>query len=140
MPEVRDAAASAVKWLRNAGQAAQSYIDGVGAPRRDWARSTLAAAGSYTNGLQAAISRKSWDKGISRAGTARQQAKSLAVGAARYPQGVMAGEEDYRSRVAPYLEVIKSTTLPPRGAKGSPGNLQRVAAIATALRAKKESM
>jgi hypothetical protein len=35
--------------------------------------------------------------------------------------------------------VIQGTTLPPRGAKGDPANIQRVAVLATALHAKKVS-
>ena len=37
----------------------------------------------------------------------------------------------------PYLETIAATQLPPRFAKGDPRNVQRVAAIAAALRKRK---
>lgn len=140
MPEVRDPSASTKKWARNAGQAGQSYTDGVTAPRRDWAKSTLASKTAYNSGVQEALSKNRWEKGINRTGTGKQQAKALAVGASRYPQGVAAAEGDYQARVTPYLDTIKSIQLPARGPKGAPQNIQRVAMIATALRAKKESM
>ena len=139
-PVVRDAASSAAKWSRNAGGAGQSYAEGVQAPRRDWAQATVQAKGSYNAGLAESQGKNRWEKGVTKAGTGKQKERSLTVGVSRFSQGVAAAVDQYQAGVTPYLEVIRSVTLPARGPKGAPQNIQRVSAIATALRAKKESL
>ncbi len=58
---------------------------------------------------------------------------SKKLGPGRYSEGVRAAEPEYRAGFAPYHAVIANTTLPPRGPKGSPENIDRVRAIAEAL-------
>lgn len=140
MALVRDAGKSAEKWVRAAQAKTQDYSEGVQAPRADWATATKAAAGAYKQGVQDAIGKGRFEKGVAAAGTQKQMRKALEVGAPRYAQGVAAAQGEYQSGVQPYLDVIKNTALPPRGPKGSPGNIERVRVIATALRAKKETM
>jgi hypothetical protein len=137
MPKVRGNPAE--KWVRKASASTQDYTDGVDNPRVPWATAAAAAAANQAAGVQAAIARQAYAKGVQKAGNDKWQRKASGVGASRFSQGVQAGQSDYQSGVAPYLQVIESTTLPPRGPKGDPKNLQRVAAIATALRNKKVS-
>ena len=126
--------------MRRASAATEDYTSGVQNPRTDWQAATLAAEGAQAAGVQQAISRKRFSKGVQRAGTARWQAKSTSLGAQRFAGGVAAGASDYANNVAPFLQTIEATTLPPRGPKGDPRNIQRVSAIDQALRAKKLSM
>jgi len=135
MPKIR--ANTSAKWVRRAGSATQEFADGVAAPRTDWASATLAAAPAQAAAIQQAIADGRFAKGVQAAGSAKWQSKSMGKGAARFASGVADAEQDYAKGVAPYLQVIESTVLPPRGPKGDPKNFLRVVAIATALRNKK---
>lgn len=135
--QIKSADAAAAKYATNGAAAGAAYAAGVASPRQDWQAATAAAAPTYAAGVQAAIGANSFAKGVATAGTAKWQRKASGVGAQRFPAGVTAAKGDYQNGVAPYLQVISGLTLPPRGPKGDPGNVQRVAAIAQALRAKK---
>jgi len=135
MPKVRANAGS--RWARKAAGASEDYASGVQSPRADWQASTLAAAPAQAAGVQAAIARGSFARGVQAAGTAKWQSRAVKLGTSRFAQGVSEGVSDYEKGVAPFLQVIEGVTLPPRGPKGDPRNLERVKAIATALRAKK---
>lgn len=135
MPKVRTG--SAEKWSRRTAQATADYVAGIQNPRADWAAQTTNAEPNYQSGVQQAIAAKRFSGGVRRRGTAGWQAKSLSKGADRYAGGATASTQDYQERVQPYLDVISSLTLPPRGPKGDPKNYARVEAIGKALRAKK---
>lgn len=128
---------SGARWARKAAAASQDYSDGVQSPRVDWQAATLQAAAAQAAGAQAAIARGSFAKGVSAAGTSKWQSRAIKLGTSRFAQGVSETSLDYERGVAPYLQVIEGITLPPRGPKGDPRNLERVKIIAQALRAKK---
>jgi hypothetical protein len=135
MPKIRGNPGS--KWVRKASVASQDYQDGIQQPRASWAAQTTNAAGNYNMGVQQAIAARRFERGVSAAGDAKWQAKSLALGVPRFAQGCAEAQSDYERGVAPYLQVIQSTTLPPRGPKGDIKNIQRVAVLAKALRDRK---
>ena len=134
MANIKPLGTTAEKWTRRAGSAAQEYSEGVSAPRRPWAAATLAAAAAYASGVSEAVSRGAFGKGVQAAGDGKWQTKAQTLGAARFASGVQAAEGDYSQGFAKYHQVLSSLTLPPRGSKGSPQNLNRVAAVANALR------
>jgi len=109
------------------------YEAGVQNPKKDWADETKKAEKNYEAGVQAAIQRKSFSKGVEASGTANWKAKTLAKGPGRWAQGVALSEDDYAKGFAKYHTIIANLTLPPRGPKGDPKNIQRVAVIADAL-------
>jgi hypothetical protein len=117
--------------------ATEDYGSGIQNPRGDWAQNTLAAASNQAAGAQAAIANKSFEKGVSKTGTAKWRQKALDKGKARFAQGVQVSQSDYEKGVKPFLDTIESTALPTRYAKGDPRNLARVEALNKALRAKK---
>lgn len=127
----------ASKFASRAGAAGPDYTAGVQNPRRPWAASTLAAKDTYAAGVQAAVSNGSFAKGVSAAGDDKWTRKAVGVGSSRFAQGAQAAKSDYQAGVQPFLDVIGNVTLPPRMPKGDPANVQRVAVIAAALRAKK---
>lgn len=137
MPQTKSLQDTSSKWARRAGSASQEYSEGVSNPRRDWKSSTLAGEKNYEMGVQAAIGRKSFGSGVSKAGTEKWQSRSKELGGARFASGVQASESAYNAGFAPYHSVLSSLALPPRGAKGDPSNMARVAAVTGALRAKK---
>ena len=136
MPGVRKN--SAEKWTRRSASAGQEYSEGVANPRRPWEEATTAATASQAAGVQAAIARGAYAKGVRKAGNAKWSRKAMEVGPSRFAQGVTSATSDYQTGVAPYLQAIESTALPPRGPKGDPRNIQRVSAVNAALRKVKE--
>lgn len=138
MAKVRPGTAS--KWGNNTAGATSFYTDGVNNPRTSWSSATQAAAANQAAGVQKAITEKRFEKGVAKAGDSKWKEGAINKGTARFAQGVQAGQSSYEQGVAPYLQTIESTSLPPRYPKGDPRNLQRVAAISDALRKKKLSM
>lgn len=134
---IKSADVIAKKYASRGGAAGADYAAGVQAPRVPWAAATVAAETNYSAGVQQAIGNGSFRKGVTAAGDAKWQRKAAGVGAQRFGPGVQAAQPDYAAGVAPYLDTLKNLTLPPRAPKGDPSNVQRVAVIATALRARK---
>lgn len=133
MPKIKDLSRIASKWTTVTPQRQNEYVDGVNNPRADWASQTQAASGRYASGVQAAITNKSFDKGVQKAGTAKWQKNATEKGPQRWAQGVQLGVDNYQKGFAPYAQVISNTTLPARGPKGDPANINRVAVMAKAL-------
>jgi len=130
---VKDISTIAAKWLQNAGAAAAYYAAGVKATTKDWASLTAAAASSWSAGVQAAVANGSFARGVNNAGTAKWQTNAAGKGAQRYPTGVAAAGPAFQNGFAPYLQVIASLNLTPRGPRGSPQNAQRSQAVGDAL-------
>lgn len=137
MPDVRSSDSSADRWVERSGQATGAYEEGVKNPRRSWAEGASAAEDTYKAGVAAAAARGAYGKGIQRAGDAEWQRGAIEKGVVRFGPGVATARGKYEDRVAPYLDEIRRTPLPPRRPAGDPANLQRVAAIASALHKKK---
>jgi hypothetical protein len=137
MVNIKPIGVIAAKFVKNAQAAAPDYEAGVRAPQNDYARNTIAAEATYNAGIQAAIGRKAFSKGVTQAGTQKWQDKSISKGVVRYPAGVADAEPDFTKGFAPFADTISRLTLPQKRAKGDPANLQRVAVIAKALRDKK---
>ena len=130
---------SAAKWTENTSNATGSYQDGVQNPKADWATATKAAEPNYKAGVAKAAADGSFGKGVQRVGTAKQQQNSLTKGVSRFAQGVAGAASDYAEGMAPYIDVLERTQLPPRGPKGDIKNIKRVEMIATALHAAKNA-
>lgn len=125
------------KWSRNASQAGDSYREGVQNPRRPWAAATAAADEARKEGLAAADARDAFRKGVEAAGDSKWKDRASKLGPARFRQGVQVAKADFQKGFSRYHSVIAGVTLPPRGPKGSPENIDRVRAIAEALHAEK---
>lgn len=136
MPRVMvpDQARVAAKWQRRASNAGPEYSEGVKNTPRSWATNSKAAETSWAAGVNEAIGKKRYGKGVDTAGDAKWKNNAESKGSQRYGQGVQVAEQDYATGVGPYLSVISSVDLPPRGPVGSDGNYARVAAIGRALR------
>lgn len=135
MPQIRGN--TAAKWARRAGSAGEEYKEGVANPRTSWQAATTAAAGAQKAGVEEALREKRFEKGVAKAGDQKWSQKAQTKGAERFGPGVASAQQDYEQAVAPYLQVIASTNLPPRGPKGDPKNFERVKVMAMALRNKK---
>jgi len=140
MAEIKDSGKIAEKWARVTPARTEDYDAGIKDPRKDWQTSTSSAEQRYKDGVSKASARGAFGKGVAKAGSAKWQRKAIEVGTRRWPEGVAAAKPDYAAGFSPYADTIKATTLPPKYPKGDPRNIDRVASIAKALRAKKESI
>jgi len=140
MAAIRSASEISKKWAEvTPGRAAQ-YEMGVRNPVRDYAAGAQAGNAAWKAGVQAAISRDGFSKGVAKAGNAKWQDRSIKLGPSRFGPGVQAAQGDYEAGFAPYREAIASVVLPPRGPRRSPQNLQRVNAMVNALSMRKEAL
>ena len=137
MPKIKDISAISQKWARVPPQRTPDFEAGVKNPSKDWAQNTAAANDRYKAGVTAAANANRFQKGVQKAGTSKWQEKTIAKGVERWGPGVASASADFESGFKPYHDVIESTNLPPKFPKGDPRNIQRVAAIATALHNKK---
>ena len=116
---------TAKKWQEKVSNAQGDYMDGIQNPKADWESETKKAEGNYEQGVQRAIANKSFGRGVTAAGTAKWQRGALEKGPSRWIDGVQKGVDDYRAGMGEVLQVIESTSLPPRGPKGDPKNYDR---------------
>lgn len=135
--KVKDPSISAQKFVTNGQNGSQAYQQGVANAGQAWAQNTAAAEGSYGAGVQAAITRGAFKKGVAKAGAAKYQTNAVNKGGRNYGPGIAAAHDAWVNGVTPYLNTLKSLTLPPRAPKGDPSNMNRATAVALALRKQK---
>lgn len=133
MPAVKPMEKIREKWTRVTPMRGDDYRDGIENPRRDWDDAARAAEPAWTQGVTQAAQEKRYGRGVQKVGSEKWRRKALAVGVSRFGEGVRVAGPDYEAGFAPYRAVIERVTLPPRGPKGDPKNIERVAAIARAL-------
>ena len=125
------------KWSEVTPGRAPYYELGVKGAGKDWFDRASAAGETWASGVQEAITQNRYVKGIKKAGPEKYVEKASTVGVRRWPEGIRAATADYQSGFAPYHETIARLTLPDRGPRGDPKNLERVRVIATALHKKR---
>lgn len=134
---VKDAATAAKKFVNNAQLAGPAYTAGVQNAGATWQANTKAASDTWAQGVTQAAQQGRFGAGVNNASANKFQTRASTVGPQRFTSGVAASGDAWQNNTQPYLNTIASLNLPPRGVKGSPNNLQRVAVVAQALRAKK---
>lgn len=137
MTAIKSMARIKQNWVNSTQTKQSEYTAGIENPRKPWAEATQAADANYKAGIQKSIAANSFSKGVAKAGNAKWQKNALEKGPARWAQGVAVSQDAYEQGFAPYAQVIASLTLPKRGPKGDPANINRVAAVADALHKKK---
>jgi len=129
---------SSDKWVRRASVASPDYTAGIQNPRRPWAAAAAEGEANYKAGVTAAATRGAFGAGVKAAGDEKWRNAATRKGPGRFAEGVAIGKDDWQKGFSPYQSAIAAITLPARGPKGAPQNIQRVSAIATALRGLKE--
>lgn len=140
MAFIRSVEIIAKKWADVTPMRAEDYAAGIANPRRSWAAAAKAAEKSYEDGVQKAMQRNAFGKGVSKAGDEKWQRKASVNGVRNWGPGVAEAQGDYAAGFAPYQAAIAAVVLPPRYARRDPRNLARVKAVVDALIAKKESL
>lgn len=139
MAQIRSIDAIAKKFATVTPGRSEDYRYGVENPKKDWQRSTAAAESAYEAGVQSAIGKKRFGRGVSKAGNQAWQDGAKVKGVARWGPGIAIAEPKYREGFAPFRDAIERATLPPRYAKRDPRNLARVKSVVDALVVAKES-
>ncbi|MCK4626063.1 MAG: hypothetical protein KAV00_12175 [Phycisphaerae bacterium] len=137
MPEIKSMDRIKDAWKRRSAASTPDYTAGIQNPRKDWASETVAAEENYNAGVQAAVARGAFGKGVADAGTDKWKRNALSKGVQRWASGIALAENAYVAGFTPYAQVIANTTLPPRGPKGDPKNIERVRVMADALHQEK---
>lgn len=106
---------------------------GLRDPKKVWHDETLAAVEAWTGGVEGAIARDGFRKGVAAVDQSDYLDPALKLGVKRYRDGVTFGTPKYGEKFAPYRDVIEGTSLPPRGPVGDPANIERVRIMAAAL-------
>jgi hypothetical protein len=130
---IKDTGALAQKFATRASAAAGDYKDGVAQAGGDWETNAKNSESNYEQGVQEAIGDKRFGKGISDAGGAKYVKRATELGATRYGPGVNAGKDEWAKQTQPYLDKLKSLTLPPKGPRRSPQNQARANMVALEL-------
>lgn len=131
---VPSAATIAEKWARVTPGRQTDYQNGVAGSAQAWQEGVNSAKDSWAQGVQQAIGEDRYSRGVQGAGQL-YASQAAQIGAGRWAQGVPAARSRYESGVARPLQALQSVSLPPRGPKGAPQNIQRVTAVVEALRA-----
>jgi len=126
------------KWTRRAAVAGEDYRAGVSNPRVPWSQAAQAAGANYRAGVTAAANAGRYEGGVRRVGEERWRSAAAAKGPQRFAEGVSLAQGEWQKGFQPYHTAVANLSLPARGPAGSPQNLQRVTAVAQALRAVRE--
>lgn len=131
--KVKDPTASSAKYIRNTQTAVDSYKAGVQSPKQSQSAAAVAAVSTWQQAVSSQQARAAFVSGLTKAGDAAWTAGALNKGAQRYPQGTQLAAPKWQANVQPYLQLIASTQLPPKGIRGAAQNWQRSQALGLAL-------
>lgn len=139
--DVKDISKSAKKFADNAaGGGVTAYKDGVAGAGTRWKTAVENSDESWAQGVQAAIGRGAFKKGVSKAGADYYTSRAGKLGGDRYAAGVREGSGNWQEGFQPYADTLKSLTQSPKGPKGDPRNAARSTEVQIALRRKKEEL
>lgn len=135
--KVKPVGEAAAKFVARASAAGNDYKLGVAGAGQTWSDHTMASSDTYNAGVQAAIGRGAFQKGVQHAGPAKYQTNASTKGVNHYPEGIRGGQTPYQTNAAPYFDVLSSLAYPPRRPRGDPANQQRSIIVQQALHAKR---
>lgn len=131
---MKSAQSSATKFVERAGAASQDYVSGAESTSKDQSAAAIAAAPNYAAGVQAAITRGAYQKGLQTSGKAGWIHGVRTKGQNRFAEGVAAGAVKYATNSGKYDGARGAAESMPRGPKGSEANYNRAKAVGQALR------
>ena len=129
---MKSASQSADKYASRAAASSSDYVAGAQNTTKDQAAAAIAAAGIYAQATQAAITDGRYAKGLQKSGKSKWLAGITSKGGNRFGEGVASAGPAYATASAAFDSARGAAASLPRGIKGSPQNLQRVAAVVAA--------
>lgn len=133
----KSATQSVQKFVDRSAAASGDYVKGAQETTRDQAARAIAAKQVYQQALTASFGRGAYEKGLSKSGKSGWLKGVTEKGGNRFGEGVAASGAKYAAESGKYDGARGAAESLPRGPKGSPQNLQRVVAVANALRGAK---
>lgn len=136
---MKSASTASLKWAQRTGSAAGDYEAGAQGTSKDQAAAAIGAKELYKQGVTDAIARGAFEKGLQKSGKGKWLRGIQEKGVQNFSTGVMSesARGDYATESGRYDSARSAAASMTRGAKGSPANLQRVAAVVNAQRAVK---
>lgn len=131
---MKTASQSASKFVERAGAASSDYVSGAQSTSKDQSAAAIAAAPNYAAGVQAAITRGAYAKGLQASGKAGWLKGITEKGANRFAEGVASGASKYATNSGKYDSARSAADSMPRGPKGSEANFARSKTVGQALR------
>lgn len=139
--QVKDLTVSSGKWSNRAAGAADEYAKNASAAQDVWGRNTQAAEANYRAGISVGNIGTRFARGVAKALASGKYAKKIdAVGGTRFSTGVQGAQDEWSAGFAPYHTALQGISLPARRPRGDAANIQRVAAIASTLHARRLAM
>lgn len=134
---VKDINSAAEKYKTRGQAASGDYVKGVTGAGQRWQQGAAGSEEAYNQGVQEAINRNAFSKGIAASGASYYEERAKTLGGQRFAPGIAAGAGNWSEGFQPYAQALASTNLTPRGPKGDPRNMQRANEVAMRLRAVK---
>lgn len=131
---MKTAQQASTKYVERAGAASQDYVTGAESSQKDQAAAAIAAAPNYAAGVQAAITRGAYAKGLQASGKSGWLNGIRNKGQNRFAEGVAAGAMKYAQNSGKFDSARSAAESLPRGPKGSEANYARAKAVGQALR------
>lgn len=122
------------KWGKRSTAAASDFRVGVETPLEDWQKKSVGAKEAWRTGVTEAAGRDAYGVAVGKTPTTFWQKRTIELGVPRYPDGVGKSVDVYKDKFAPFYKTLSELTLPDRGPRGDPRNLERVKTITEALR------
>lgn len=126
--------AAGAKWASVTPTRSQYYQAAVAAAGPRWQTAVDGSQNNWAQGVSQAMTDNRYQTGVSGRGGV-YATKAANVGTGRWQTGVGQGATAYEQGVAPIFSALAGANLPPRMAKGNPGNLARVQAVVEIERA-----
>lgn len=120
------------KYATRAAAASGDYVEGARTTTKDQAAAAIASAAIYAQATQAAITDGRYQRGLQKSGKQGWLDGVTSVGGNRFGEGVARAAPMYATESARFDSARGAAASLPRGIKGSPQNLQRVAAVVAA--------
>ena len=131
MARIKPLASIADKWKEVTPGRSKYYEEGVKGKGDVWKEGASKANDAWKDGVDAAAREDRFRKGVEKPDAANKyEERATRVGPARWRDGVSIAADDFRKGYEPYHRAYEATTLPPRGMKGDPKNIDRVRHIA----------
>jgi len=136
---MRTAADAVSNWTQRAAAASSFYGARIQASSWKQYASSDTAQNNWTAGVQAAITKKSYQTQISKVSDETWKTDTVNLGVPRYQQGVQAAGPKMAAVMDKLLPAIGNirNSLPPRGIAGSQVNINRATTFMTQLHAQR---
>lgn len=134
---MKTASQSSQKFVERASAASGDYVAGAQGTTKDQSAAAIAAAPNYAAGVQAAITRGAYAKGLQKSGKVGWLKGITEKGGNRFAEGVATGAAKYATNSGVYDPARGAANSMPRGPKGSEANFARAKTVGQALRAVK---